>query len=206
MPCQKPVKIGSVLFTLPAKPMKFTRNCLTHWISKLPGSFEIHWVRQYLVNVVLFRIKALKNSEMTAKFKSKSSIRPVNSFYPRPVLAFGYCRGLHLSVCPSVRPCVNHQLVHAITHHPFKLGSLNLDHRCKRPWLRSLLFLGWMTWTFKVKLNSKSTFTPFWACPCHNSPPIEVIISKFGKQKCILALFRSVPILSFIEIDLQFNF
>ena len=24
--------------------------CLTQWISKLPGSFEIHWVRQYLVN------------------------------------------------------------------------------------------------------------------------------------------------------------
>ena len=30
---------------------------LTKWISKLPGSFEIHWVRQYLVNVVLFGTK-----------------------------------------------------------------------------------------------------------------------------------------------------
>ena len=27
-------------------------------------------------------------------------------FYPRPVLAFGYCRCLRLSVCPSVRPSV----------------------------------------------------------------------------------------------------
>ena len=26
----------------------FTKYCLTQWISKLPGSFEIHWVRQYL--------------------------------------------------------------------------------------------------------------------------------------------------------------
>ena len=26
------------------------KYCLTQWISKLPGSFEIHWVRQYLVN------------------------------------------------------------------------------------------------------------------------------------------------------------
>ena len=42
-------------------------------------------------------------------------------------------------VCPSVRPSV-HNFVRAITHHPFKLGSPNLDHRCKRPWLRSLLF------------------------------------------------------------------
>ena len=34
--------------------MSFIRNkttyCLAQWISKLPGSFEIHWVRQYLVN------------------------------------------------------------------------------------------------------------------------------------------------------------
>ena len=28
----------------------FTKFCLTQWISKLPGSFVIHWVRQYLVN------------------------------------------------------------------------------------------------------------------------------------------------------------
>ena len=63
-------------------------------------------------------------------------------FYPRPVLAFGYCRCLRLSVCPSVRVCGNHLLVRAITQHLFKLGSPNLHHRCKRPWLRSLLFLG----------------------------------------------------------------
>ena len=32
------------------KKKPFTKYCLTQWISKLPGSFEIHWVRQYLVN------------------------------------------------------------------------------------------------------------------------------------------------------------
>ena len=68
------------------------------------------------------------------------------TFYPRPVLAIGYCRCLRLSVCVSVRPsvcvCGKHLLVRAITQHPFKLGSPNLDNRCKRPWLRSLLFWG----------------------------------------------------------------
>ena len=44
-----------------------------------------------------------------------------------------------LSLPASVRPSV-HKFVCAITHHPFKLGSPHLDHRCKRPWLRSLLF------------------------------------------------------------------
>ena len=28
----------------------FNKYCLTQWISKLLGSFEILWVRQYLVN------------------------------------------------------------------------------------------------------------------------------------------------------------
>ena len=28
----------------------FTKYCLTQWMSKLPGRFEINWVRQYRVN------------------------------------------------------------------------------------------------------------------------------------------------------------
>ena len=49
---------------------------------------------------------------------------------------------LPASVCLCVCMCGNHVLVHMIAHHLFKLGSPNLDHRCKRPWLRSLLFCG----------------------------------------------------------------
>ena len=56
------------------------------------------------------------------------------SFYPRPVLAFGYCRWLRLSVCV----CGKHLLVRAITCHAFKLESPNLDNKSKTPWLRSL--------------------------------------------------------------------
>ena len=68
----------------------------------------------------------------------------------------------------SVCVCGNHVLVRAIINHPFKLGSPNLDHRCKRPWLRSLLFFlfffgggveagreGRLTLTFEVKFNFK---------------------------------------------------
>ena len=62
-------------------------------------------------------------------------------FYPRPVLAFGYCR-LPPSVCLCVCVCVNHLLVRAITCRPFKLESPNLDQKSKTPWLRSLLFWG----------------------------------------------------------------
>ena len=62
----------------------------------------------------------------------------VQFYYPRPVLAFGYCRCLHLSMCPCVS--INHLLVCEITRDSFKLGSPNLEQRCKRPWLRFLIF------------------------------------------------------------------
>ena len=125
-------------------------------------------------------------------------------FYPRPVLAFGYCRCLRVCVC--VRVSVSHEFIRAITHQPFKLGSPNLDQRCKRPSLRALLFCGMIDRDLQGQIElQKSKFTPFWACACHNTPPIEVTISKFG-TKCISALFRSLPISGLIEIDLQFNF
>ena len=115
--------------------------------------------------------------------------------YPRPILTSGYCRCLRLSVRPSVSPSVRPSVtkfVRAITHHSFKLGSPNLDHMYKRPWLRSLLVAGWLTLNFKVKINSKVKIYPIlslWFCPRHKSPPIEVRISKLD-QKCILTLLR----------------
>ena len=101
-----------------------------------------------------------------------------------PEASFGLrVLSLPASVCLCVRLCVHQSRVfRGITHHSFKLWSLNLDHRRKRSWLRSLLFEGRLTLTFKVKFNSKVKIYPIWACPCHNSPPIEVTISKFGTK------------------------
>ena len=72
---------------------------------------------------------------------SPKAVGVYSDFYPRPVLAFGYCHRLRLWVCVSVFVCVNHELVRTITHRSFKLGSPNLNQRCKTPWFRSLLFL-----------------------------------------------------------------
>ena len=77
----------------------------------------------------------------------KLLIQPIqNNFFVQflPEASFGV-RVLSLPasvrLCVCVRPCVNHELVCVITHHPFKLESPNLNHRCKRPWSRSQLFL-----------------------------------------------------------------
>ena len=52
-----------------------------------------------------------------------------------------------------------------ITHHPFKLGSPNLDQRCKMPWLRSLLFWGAIDYDMQGQIwLKKSNFQvlPYW--------------------------------------------
>ena len=67
------------------------------------------------------------------------------NFYPRPVLALwglSSPASVCVCVCLSVGLCANHLLVRAITRDPFKLGSPNLDQRCKRPWLKTLSFRG----------------------------------------------------------------
>ena len=122
------------------------------------GMFNIPWQAQIGIHErrwTRFLGILSPNALMTSRVKVNNP-----HFNPRPVLAFGYCRYLRLFVCVSVCVCINHVLVRVITHHLFKLGSPNLDHWCKRPWLRSLLFWGRLTMTFKVKLNSKVKICP----------------------------------------------
>ena len=86
-------------------------------------------------------------------------------------------------VCGSVCVCINHELVRTITHHPFKLGSPNLDQRCKTPWFGSLLFLGMIDLESRPWGSTwKSNFTSFWACSHHYSSAIQARITKFGPK------------------------
>ena len=71
--------VNSCVYCAP-RPVKFTRSCLTQWVSKLPGSFNIHRVRQCLVNEVLVGIKDLLTFEMSVKLKSNFYVGPINIF------------------------------------------------------------------------------------------------------------------------------
>ena len=129
-------------------------------------------------------------------------------FYPRPVLAFGYCRCLRVCecMCVCVRVSVNHEFVRAITHQPFKLGSPNLDQRCKIPWLRALLFCGMIDGDLQGQIEPQSQNLPhFELVHAITHHQLKLQFPNL-EQKCTLALFRSLPILGLIEIDLQFNF
>ena len=59
-------------------------------------------------------------------------------FYPRPVMAFGYCHCLRLSVCvcPSTFP------FRAITHHSFSLEPSNLDRKMQNILVKIPIVLG----------------------------------------------------------------
>ena len=70
------------------------------------------------------------------------------------------CVCLCVCVCMCVCVSVNHQFVRTITCHPLKLQSPNLDQKCKRPWLRSLLFLGFIDLDLQGQIELKSQNLP----------------------------------------------
>ena len=58
-----------------------TKYCLTLWISKLPGSFEIQWVRQYLVNITGLAGIVNATVNMIEQFSSVSGMANCPNFY-----------------------------------------------------------------------------------------------------------------------------
>ena len=69
-----------------------------------------------------------------------------------------FTRGLLLCVC-CVCLCVNFLLVHTITHHPFKLGSPNLDQKMQNFLLKAPVVLG-AGWTKSSRWNLTSSQNP----------------------------------------------
>ena len=109
-------------------------------------------------------------------------------------------------VCVCVCLSVNHQLVRVKTHQPFKLESPNLDQRCKRPWLRSLLFFGTIDLELQGQIELKSKNLPhFELVRAKSHHQLKSLFPNLG-QKCILALLRSLLILGWIDLDVLFHF
>ena len=74
-------------------------------MSKLPGSFENHWVRQYLENMILLGIKNLETSGITVNFKRNFDVVPLNIFL------FWHCITLLRIVDITEKSTKNHVLV-----------------------------------------------------------------------------------------------
>ena len=109
-------------------------------------------------------------------------------FYPRPVLAFGYCRCLRLCVCVCVCLSVCLSVCQSLAcpddnSGPVQARIAKFGPKMQKTLVKVPIVLGgnW-PWPSRSNLTSKSEFTPFWACMDHYSPLILVRISKFGQQ------------------------
>ena len=91
--------------------------------------------------------------------------------------------GIVACVCQSVRPSVT-KFVHMITHHPFQARLTNFGPKMQNTLVKVPIVLGGnRPWPSRSNLRlQKSKFTPFWACPHHNSSPIQARITKFGPE------------------------
>ena len=106
----------------------------------------------------------------------------VNHFYPRPVLAFGYCRCLHLCVCVCLCVCQSFACPRDNSG-PVQARIAKFGPKMQKTLVKVPIVLGgnW-PWPSRSNLTSKSEFTQFWACPDHNSLPIQARITKFGPE------------------------
>ena len=109
-------------------------------------------------------------------------------FYPRPVLAFGYCRCLRLCVCVCVCLSVCLSVCQSLAcpgdnSGPVQARIAKFGPKMQKTLVKVPIVLGgnW-PWPSRSNLTSKSEFTQFWACPDHNSLPIQARITKFGPE------------------------
>ena len=88
-------------------------------------------------------------------------------------------------VCMCVCVSVNHQFVRTITCHLLKLQLPKLDQKWKTPWLRSVLFLGFIDLDLQGQIELQSQNLPHFelvSFPRDKSIPNEVRLSKFGPK------------------------
>ena len=139
----------------------------TYRIYRNKGMFNIVLQSKKYINSPTWKTPINKFALTNHAGQMVSFLNIYGLFHPRLVLVFGYCRCLRVCVCMCLS--VNHQLVRTITHQPFKLEQPNLDQRCVRPCVRSLLFLlllllggggGRLTLYYKFKLNLRVKIYP----------------------------------------------
>ena len=86
-------------------------------------------------------------------FLSLPLARSINiDFYPRPVLAYGYCPCLCLSVRPSVSSCVRHQVCPHDNSSPVQARTTKFGPEVQNTLVEIPIVLG-VDWAWPVKFN-----------------------------------------------------
>ena len=117
-------------------------------------------------------------------FCMHNETEPFFSYYPRPVLAFGYCCCLHLYIYVHVSVCVYQSL--ACPHDnsgPVQARITKFGLKLQNTLVKvPIVFGSNQPWPSRSNLTLNSKFIPFWACPQDNLSPIPARITKFGPQ------------------------
>ena len=174
------------------------RNHQTQGANK---AFGMHLSTDNFCPKVCFKLIYMKSNSLAPR-QNVCHFRSKVFNYPRPVLAFGYCRCLRLCVC--VRQSVCQSLAcprdnsGPVQARNTKFRSHVQNNLVKVP---IVLWSNW-PWPSRSDIGSKLKFTPFWACPHHNSSPIQARITKFGPE--VQNTLVEIPIvLEAIELDIQ---
>ena len=153
--------------------------------------YIFRWV-QYKGSLTWF----VYNQSSSCCFAVQDPLFTLGQFWPSE-----YCGCLLLCVHPSVRLCVNHMLARAITQHPFKTGSPNLDQTCKTPCLRLLLFWGAIDIDLQCQIQTKSQNLPHFE-HVHTPHPFKLGSSN-SDQTYKTSWLRSLLVSEVIDLDLK---
>ena len=138
-----------------SKDFKIPSNLYFEWKDILCSNSCMSVSLKYTLKL---RILWLENPDLGRLWHPKNLI----FHYPRPVLAFGYCRCLHLCVCPCVCRSVCQSLACP------RDNSWPVQARITKFWSKMQMTLvkvpivlgGQLTLTFKVKFNFKFRIYP----------------------------------------------
>ena len=114
------------------------------------------------------------------KFTDKYIIFTRGQFWPSGIVVACVCLSMCVSVCVCVRQpraCPRHKSSH-LQARITKFGQKVQKNLVKVP----IVFGGNGHWPSRSNLTWKAKFTPFWACPCHNSPFNQARTIKFGQK------------------------
>ena len=137
------------------------------------------------------RIQLLRHSHLKKTWFARCRERRINplqktmqTHYPRPVLAFGYCHRLRLWVCVSVCVCVHQSRACPDDNSSpiqARITKFRPEMQNTLVWV-PIVFGDDRPWSSRSNLTWKSNFTSFWTCSHHYSSALQSRITKFGPK------------------------
>ena len=161
-----------------SSPARRTMKWKKIWVAdefQRDSLYSMHSVVVFRRNEYLFRVPLTHWPQ-----RDVDIIFTRGQFWPSGIVVACVCLSVCASVCVCVRqpwacPCHKSPRVQARTT---KFGQKVQNNLVKVP----IVFGGDCPWPSRSNLTWKAKFTPFWACPRHNSSSIEVRTTKFEQK------------------------